>query len=70
MRWLIASSGRPLEDGTARAEGNVDVLAQLAATLVTFDPGFEILPGTAGRAGQVDMNPYEVQDEVVRIRGE
>jgi len=53
-------------------EGNVDILAQLAATLVTFEIGFEILPGTAdmaGMAGEVDLNPYEVPDESSQIRG-
>ena len=56
-------------------EGNVDILAQLAATLVTFEIGFEILPGTAGTAGmagmagEVDLNPYEVPDESSQIRG-
>jgi alkyl sulfatase BDS1-like metallo-beta-lactamase superfamily hydrolase len=59
-----------IEDGTAKAEGNVDILSQIAQTLVTFQIGFEILPGTAGPAGQVDLNPYEVQDEASYIRGE
>ena len=30
-------------------------------TLVTFQIGFEILAETAGPAGQVDLNPYELQ---------
>ncbi len=59
-----------IEDGTAQVEGNVDILAQLAATLVTFEIGFEILPGTAGPAGKVDLNPYEVPVESSIIRGE
>ena len=59
-----------IEDGTAQAEGNVDILAQLAGTLVNFEIGFEILPGTAGPAGEVDLNPYEVADESSHIRGE
>ena len=59
-----------IEDGTAQVEGNVDILAQLAATLVTFDIGFEIMPGTAGLAGKVDLNPYEVPVESSLIRGE
>jgi alkyl sulfatase BDS1-like metallo-beta-lactamase superfamily hydrolase len=59
-----------IEDGTAQVEGNVDILAQLAATLVTFEIGFEILPGTAGPAGKVDLNPYEVPVESSLIRGE
>lgn len=59
-----------IEDGTAQAEGNVDILAQLAGTLVNFEIGFEILPGTAGPAGEVDLNPYEVANESSHIRGE
>lgn len=50
-----------IEDGTVQAEGNVDILAQIAKMLVTFEIGFEILPGTAGKAGAVDLNPYEVR---------
>lgn len=59
-----------IEDGTAKAEGNVDILSEIAQILVTFEIGFEILPGTAGPAGQVDLNPYEVQNESSYIRGE
>jgi alkyl sulfatase BDS1-like metallo-beta-lactamase superfamily hydrolase len=35
-----------IDDGTAKIEGNRKVLNQLAATLVDFELGFEILPGT------------------------
>ncbi len=56
--------------GTAHVGGNVDILTQLAATLVTFEIGFEILPGTAGMAGEIDLNPYEVPDESSQIRSE
>ena len=59
-----------IEDGTAQADGNVDILAQLAKTLVTFEIGFEILPGTAGTAGEVDLNPYEVAEDSIVVRGE
>ena len=59
-----------IEDGTAAAEGDVDILAQIASTLVTFEIGFEVLPGTAGPAGAVDLNPYEVAADSVQLRGE
>jgi alkyl sulfatase BDS1-like metallo-beta-lactamase superfamily hydrolase len=59
-----------IADGTAQVEGDVDILAQLAATLVTFEIGFEILPGTAGPAGEVDLNPYAVAKDYVLIKGE
>jgi alkyl sulfatase BDS1-like metallo-beta-lactamase superfamily hydrolase len=64
------SFAESIGDGTAQVEGNVDILAQLAATLVTFEIGFEIMPGTAGLAGKVDLNPYEVQSEFEFVRGE
>ena len=59
-----------IEDGTAKVDGNVDVIAQLGATLVTFEMGFEVLPGTASAAGKVDLNPYEVPNESSLIQGE
>jgi alkyl sulfatase BDS1-like metallo-beta-lactamase superfamily hydrolase len=59
-----------IADGTAQVDGDVDILAQLAATLVTFEIGFEILPGTAGPAGEVDLNPYAVAEDSVLVRGE
>ena len=49
-----------IEDGTAQAEGDVGVLDQLASTMVTFEIGFEILPGTAAPATETDLNPFEV----------
>jgi alkyl sulfatase BDS1-like metallo-beta-lactamase superfamily hydrolase len=64
------SFAESIGDGTAQVEGNVDILAQLAATLVTFEIGFEIMPGTAEMAGKSDLNPYEVQSEFVFVRGE
>ena len=59
-----------IDDGTAQAEGNVDIIAALAETLVTFEIGFEVLPGTAGKALAVDLNPYEVPAETSNNRGE
>jgi alkyl sulfatase BDS1-like metallo-beta-lactamase superfamily hydrolase len=35
-----------IKDGTAKAEGDLSILAKLATTMVDFDPRFEILPGT------------------------
>jgi alkyl sulfatase BDS1-like metallo-beta-lactamase superfamily hydrolase len=35
-----------IDDGTAKIEGDRAILQQLAATLVDFEIGFEILPGT------------------------
>jgi len=40
-----------IADGTAKAVGNIGILTQLAATMVDFDPRFEIMPGTKGMGG-------------------
>ncbi|MDJ0993232.1 MAG: alkyl sulfatase dimerization domain-containing protein [Dinoroseobacter sp.] len=45
--------------GTATVEGDVSVLAQLASTMVDFDPLFEILPGTATAHEIKQANAYE-----------
>ena len=57
-----------IEDGTAKAEGDVGVLAQLGSAMVAFDPRFEIMPGTAGPKTPGDLNDFEAG--VPDIRGE
>ena len=52
-----------IADGTATAQGDVGVLAQLAATMVDFDPRFEIMPGTKGRAQVARADPYQAVPE-------
>jgi len=37
---------------------------------VTFQVGFEVLPGTAGPVGKVDLNPYAVSEDSVQLSGE
>ena len=56
-----------IADGTAKVAGDVGVLAQLAATMVDFDPRFEIMPGTHGlAAGPVARaEPFEAVPERV-----
>jgi alkyl sulfatase BDS1-like metallo-beta-lactamase superfamily hydrolase len=49
-----------IEDGTAKADGDLGVLQQLASTMVTFEMGFEILPGTKEQAADADLNDFEV----------
>ncbi|MEP5763208.1 MAG: alkyl sulfatase dimerization domain-containing protein [Halieaceae bacterium] len=49
-----------IEDGTATAEGDLSVLQQLGSTMVTFEMGFEILPGTKGPDEDVEINDFEV----------
>ena len=41
-----------LQSAAGQVTGNPEVLLQLASVLVTFNPGFEILPGTASTANQ------------------
>ncbi len=60
-----------IEDGTAKVEGDASVLAKLGSTLVHFEMGFEILPGTKGgpiEATAKKPNPYEVG--AVHLEGE
>jgi len=59
-----------IEDGTATAEGNADILAQIAGTLVTFQIGFEVLPGTAPPASEAGLNPYAIAEDSVFMSGE
>ena len=66
----VKSFAASIEDGTAKAEGNVDILAQIAGTLTTFQIGFEILPGTAAPATEVDLNPFSVANDSVFMNGE
>lgn len=48
-----------IADGTCKVEGDVSILGRFAATMVDFDPRFEILPGTKLRTQVVQANPYE-----------
>ena len=48
-----------IADGTAKVDGDVEVLKQLAATMVDFDPRFEIMPGTKGWTEVAHAEPYE-----------
>lgn len=53
-----------IADGTAKVAGDVGMLAQLAAIMADFDPRFEIMPGTAGKAATVARaNPYKAMPE-------
>ena len=62
--YVEMMSAKPLsaqiEDGTAKVEDNTEILSQLAATMVVFDPRFEILPGTKGPSSEEDLNDFEV----------
>ena len=59
-----------IDDGTAKAKGDVSILGKIAQTLTTFQIGFEILPGTAGEPVETDLEPYEVDLDAIQLRGE
>ena len=48
-----------IADGTAKVEGDVNILKQLASTMVDFDPRFEIMPGTKSRTIVAHEHPYQ-----------
>ncbi len=48
-----------IADGTAKVEGNASILKQLAATMVDFDPRFEIMPGTKAGGVVAHEDPYQ-----------
>lgn len=48
-----------IADGTAKIDGDASVLRKLAATIVEFDPRFEISPGTKPTAQVAQVDPYE-----------
>jgi alkyl sulfatase BDS1-like metallo-beta-lactamase superfamily hydrolase len=61
---LTMTGARTLEeqiaDGTATVEGDVSILARLAATIVEFDARFEVMPGTKALGREVAVtDPYE-----------
>ena len=49
-----------IEDGTAKADGNLDVLKQLGSAMVSFEIGFEVLPGTKGAPEETELNDFEL----------
>jgi alkyl sulfatase BDS1-like metallo-beta-lactamase superfamily hydrolase len=48
-----------IKDGTAKVEGDPTILAKLAATMVDFDPRFEVMPGTRQMAEVAAVDPFE-----------
>jgi hypothetical protein len=44
---------REFKEGTAQVKGDIGILQKLAATMIDFDPRFEIMPGTKARDGKV-----------------
>jgi alkyl sulfatase BDS1-like metallo-beta-lactamase superfamily hydrolase len=64
----VKSLADQIADGDAQAEGDLSVLQQLASTMVRFELGFEVLPGTKGPSQESDLNDFEVGP--VKISGE
>jgi alkyl sulfatase BDS1-like metallo-beta-lactamase superfamily hydrolase len=56
----VKSLKAQIEDGTATTRGDLGVLDTLASTMVTFEIGFEILPGTAGPVQDEEVNPFSL----------
>jgi alkyl sulfatase BDS1-like metallo-beta-lactamase superfamily hydrolase len=56
----VKSFAAQIEDGTAKSEGDLGVLEQLASTMIDFELLFEILPGTKGPSAAADLNDFEM----------
>jgi alkyl sulfatase BDS1-like metallo-beta-lactamase superfamily hydrolase len=55
-----------IEAGKAKLVGKRQVYEQLKSTLVQFELGFELMPGTrAAKASKPDLNPFEQQPPVL-----
>jgi alkyl sulfatase BDS1-like metallo-beta-lactamase superfamily hydrolase len=48
-----------IESGTAKLEGNAQVLSQLGATMTDFELGFAIIPGTVSPREPESLNDFE-----------
>jgi alkyl sulfatase BDS1-like metallo-beta-lactamase superfamily hydrolase len=48
-----------VKNGTIKLDGNTEVLGQLKQTMVQFELGFEIMPGTKKVFQKPDMEPFE-----------
>ena len=54
-----------IADGTAKFEGDITILAQLGAMMVNFDPRFEIMPGTKGKAAVPSYDLFQMVPEAI-----
>jgi hypothetical protein len=59
-----------IADGSATVKGAAGVLAQLAATMVDFDPRFEIMPGTKSETAAKQVHAASYQAEPYRTIAE
>ena len=58
-----------IADCTAKVQGDAKILKQLAATMIDFDPRFEIMPGTKAKNVKVaHANDYDAVPLARRLR--
>lgn len=50
-----------IKNGKAKLEGNREMYEQLKTTLIQFELGFELKPGTKGPKGPKVGNPFEAE---------
>ncbi len=50
---------KQIESGKAKLEGNKEVYEHLKSTLIQFELGFEMMPGTKKAEAKPDLNPFE-----------
>ena len=50
-----------IKNGKAKLKGNRDVYEQLKTTLVQFELGFELMPGTKTVDEKSDLDTFEVE---------
>ena len=56
------SMDEQINSGNAKLDGNAEIIDDLKAMLVSFDLGFEIMPGTGSKDLTPDKNPFEQED--------
>ncbi len=50
-----------ITDGSVKVTGDVSILKKLGATMVEFDPRFEIIPGTKPAGTDIERaDPFDV----------
>ena len=54
-----ATFDQQIAAGKAKLDGNRDVYEQLKTTLVQFELGFEMMPGTKQAEAKPDMSTFE-----------
>ena len=57
-----------ISDGTAKMDGNGELLTKLGQAMTVFEPDFEVLPGTENKTLEKEKNPF--QQDPVSMRGE